>query len=110
MSPKPKPRSWSDVQTAIATVSIVATLGLWNLFAESPKPSTSPDEPVLPPSEPPAAAIQTPLPRAKVMFTQIAPQTTVVQQAVNDQQKKKKKKKDENNTGGGSSVTQTRSS
>ena len=110
MPPKPNTRSWSDVQTAIATVSIVATLGLWNLFAEPPKPST-PEEPVLPPPiEPPAASISTALPHVKIMFTQIAPQTTVAQQVVNDQQQKKKKKKKEDNPGGGGSVTQTRSS
>ena len=111
MPPRPNSRSWTDVQTAIATVSIVATLGLWTMFAEPSKPDAEPDEPVLPPTEPPAAAIPTALPQVKIMFTQTAPQTTVVQQAVNNQQQqKKKKKKDENNSGGGGSVTQTRTS
>lgn len=30
---KPAARHWNDVQVAIATISMVATLGYWNLFA-----------------------------------------------------------------------------
>ena len=30
---KPTPRNWNDVQVAIATISMVATLACWNLFA-----------------------------------------------------------------------------
>lgn len=109
MPPRPNTRSWNDVQMVIATVSIVATLGLWNLFAEPSKPLTSPDEPVLPPTEPPVASFPTPLPQVKIMFTQLAPQTTTVQQAINNQQQKKKKK-DKNNNDTGASVTQTKTS
>jgi hypothetical protein len=109
MSPKPNLRSWNDVQMSIAAVSIVATLGLWNLFAEPAKPLAAPEEPVLPPTEPPVASLPNPVPQIKIMFTQLAPQTTTVQQAVNNQQQKKKKK-DKNNNDTGGSVTQTKSS
>lgn len=113
MPPKPNARTWNDVQTAIATVAIVTTLGLWNLFATPAKAETlETSEPVTPPTEPPVAAVPTVLPQVKIMFTQTAPQTTVVQQTQNNNQNNKKKKKDKSDDGGGGtvSVTQTQSS
>jgi len=112
MPGKPKSRNWNDVQTAIATVAIVATLGLWNLFATPQKPETTgqTSEPVLPPpTEQPAETAPFVMPRVKIMFTQTAPQTTAVQQV---QQKtiKKKKNKNKDNGGGSVSITQTKSS
>lgn len=104
MPAKPNARTWNDVQTVIATVAIVATLGLWNLFAEHPKPENQPEEPVLPTSEPTVASASTSIPQVKIMFTQIAPQNTV------SQQEQKKKNKDNNNLGSGGSVTQTKTS
>ncbi len=57
MPGKPKSRNWNDVQTAIATVAIVTTLGMWNLFASPSKvvKTAETSEPVLPPppTEPP---------------------------------------------------------
>ena len=125
MPPKPKLRNWNDVQIMLATISIAATLGLWNLFAEPVKTVTAQvqDEPVTPPptEEPPTpapvAVISTAMPQTqpqiqpqtKIMFTQVAPQTSNVVQP------QKKKKKNNNNNGGGGSggggtVTNTKSS
>lgn len=115
MSAKPNARNWNDVQTAIATVAIVTTLGMWNLFAEPTKTLTAqaqePTEPTVPPTEPPVTPEPVLMPQVKIMFTQTAPQTITVQQP----QTEKKKKKNNNNGGGGGgsapvSVTQTRSS
>lgn len=121
MPAKPHARHWNDVQTAIATVTIVTTLGMWNLFATPTKTVTAQaEEPSVPPTEPPATPEPTlppeptPMPQVKIMFTQIAPQTITVQQP--QVEKKKKKKKNNNNNNGGSggggavSVTQTQSS
>lgn len=120
MPPKPNARNWNDVQTAIATVAIVTTLGLWNLFATPAKAETiETSESVTPPTEPPVAAVPTVMPQVKIMFTQTAPQNTVVQQTQNNNQNNKKKKKkdksDDSGGGGGGgggavSVTQTQSS
>ena len=111
MPAKPKSRNWNDVQTAIATVAIVSTLGMWNLFATPSKTEiTQPNEPVVPPTEPPVAAVPTLLPQVKIMFTPMpsaAPQTSVAQQTQNN---KKKKNKNNNDGGGGGSVTQTKTS
>jgi len=119
MPAKPNTRQWNDVQTAIATTAIVTTIGLWNLFATPAKIVTTPaqpQEPTLPPTEPPVAA-QEPvsMPKVKIMFTQAAPQTVAVSQpkAVQAQPQVKKKRNNNNNGsggGGGTSVTQTRSS
>jgi len=116
MPPKNKSRNWNDVQIAIATVSVAATLGLWNLFAEPPKIVTAQAaDPVIPPpptEEPPtpvpvaAEPIATPQIQTKIMFTQVAPQTSNVVQP----QKVKKKKKNNNNGGGGGTVTNTKTS
>ena len=105
MPPKPNTRNWSDVQTAIAAVSIVTTLGLWNLFSTPAKVEAAKAvEPVIPPTEPPVEQ-QAPgvIPQVKIMFTQVAPQQTTAAQPT--QQEKKKKK---NNNGG--STTQTKTS
>ena len=110
MPAKPNARNWSDVQTAIATVAIVTTLGMWNLFAAPAKAVTAQAEgPTVPPSEPPVTSEPALMPQVKIMFTQTAPQTVTAQQP----QTKKKKKKNNNDNGGGGgggSVTQTGSS
>ena len=119
MPAKPNARNWNDVQTAIATVAIVTTLGLWNLFATpSKKEATSTSQPVVPPpTEPPvqspaqSAATPTAMPPVKIMFTPGVVPTTIVQQA--NQQvpaKKKKKNADNGGSGGGGTVTQTKTS
>jgi len=124
MPPKPNNRNkWNDVQTAIATIAIAATLGMWNLFATPAKTvaaqTAEPEEPTLPPTEPPVPVTPEPkaLPQVKIMFTQLAPQTTVVSQPQPQQETKKKKKRKnkdnggDNGGGGGSdTVTQTQSS
>jgi hypothetical protein len=119
MPAKPNARNWNDVQTAIATAAIVTTIGLWNLFATPAKivtTSAQPQEPTLPPAEPPVAA-QEPvsMPKVKIMFTQSAPQTVTASQpqTVQAQPQVKKKRNNKNNGGsggGGTSVTQTKSS
>lgn len=108
MPPKPNARNWKDVQTAIATVAIVATLGMWELFAIPAKAeAVETQEPVVPPTEPPVAAAEpTQMPQVKIMFTPAASPTTTVPQQPQEVKKKKKK----NNNGGGGSVTQTQSS
>src|SRR5574341_1750690 len=112
MPAKPNARNWNDVKTAITTVAIVTTLGMWNLFATPAKTATvKVDEPILPPTEPPVTAEPTLMPQVKVMFTQTVPQTITAQQPQN--KKKKPKNKNNNNNGGGgggggsASVTQT---
>ena len=124
MPGKPKSRNWNDVQTAIATVAIVTTLGLWNLFAspsrtvkaaETSEPVQPPPPTELPMEEQVAPVGMTPtaMPQVKIIFTPGA--TPVVQQQVQSVQqtvKKKKKNKDNNNnnSSGSVSVTQTKSS
>jgi hypothetical protein len=125
MPGKPKSRKWNDVQTAIATVAIVTTLGLWNLFAAPSKAvnATETNEPVQPPpTEPPleeqsssiAPSLMTPtaMPQVKIMFTPGA--TPVVQQQMQQLQQPLKKKKKNNNgnnsSSGTTSVTQTKTS
>ncbi len=124
MPGKPKSRNWNDVQTAIATVAIVTTLGLWNLFATPSKAvktagTTEPVQP--PPTEPPVeeqagsisplAMTPTAMPQVKIMFTPGV--TPVVQQQVQQVQQTVQKKK-RNNSGtsssGTTSVTQTKTS
>ena len=123
MPGKPKSRNWNDVQTAIATVAIVTTLGLWNLFATPTKTvkTAESNEPVQPPpptelpaedtsgSIAPPAMTPTAMPQVKIMFTPGV--TPVVQQQVQQaQQPVRKKKKNNNNNSGSVSVTQTKSS
>ncbi|SRR6266498_4611762 len=115
MPPRPNARNWNDVQTAIATVAIVTTLGMWNLFATPTKIKTvQTQEPVIPPTEPPTeppiAAEPTLMPQVKIMFTQNAPQTVSSPQSNPQPQKPKKKNHNNNNSGGGGTVTQTKSS
>ena len=112
-----KPQShnkWNDVQTAIATVAIVTTIGLWNLFATPPKAKpVQTSEPVQPPpTEPPVeAAAPTAMPYVKIFFTPGAIPTTSIQQQVPVvQQPAQKKKKRNNHSGGSVSITQTKSS
>ena len=124
MPGKPKSRNWNDVQTAIATVAIVTTLGLWNLFA-TPSKTVKAVENSEPPQPPPPTELPvedtagsiaplpmtpTAMPQVKIMFTPGV--TPVVQQQVQQaQQPAKKKKKNKNNNNGGSvSVTQTKTS
>ncbi len=124
MPGKPKSRNWNDVQTAIATVAIVTTLGLWNLFATPSRAARAAEtnEPVQPPpptelpaedtsgSLAPPPMTPTAMPQVKIMFTPGV--TPVVQQQVPAvQQAAKKKKKNKNSNNGGSvSVTQTKTS
>ena len=115
MPGKPPSRKWNDVQTAIATVAIVSTLGLWNLFATPSKAkavqASEPAQP--PPTEPPvdvAVPTATALPYVKIFFTPGATQTTVIQQQVQQTAPKKKKRNNNKNNSGSASVTQTKSS
>ncbi len=126
MPAKPK-NNWNDVQTAIATATIVTTLGMWNLFstpAKADKAEAVPTEekvparPAIPLSEPPVGFpidVQK-MPYVKIMFTQAAPETTTTTAQQPQQAKKKKKNKNKgngstaSNSGGASSVTQTQSS
>ena len=68
MPAKPNSRNWNDVQTAIATIAVVTTLGLWNTFAQPSKTlSTQVDDPVTPPpTEPPVTVEPTAMPQIKI--------------------------------------------
>ena len=121
MASKLKSRSWFDVQTAIATTAIVATLGLWNLFATPSKVTVvqATEEPVLPlPTEEPtqsaptAMSVPTAMSQVKIIFTPGVVPTAVVQQQAQQVQQpiKKKKNKGSNNGSGSVSVTQTKTS
>jgi len=105
MPAKPNARNWTDVQTAIATVAIVTTLGMWNLFAVPAKTETAQVE------EPPVTPEPTLMPQVIIMFTQTAPQTIIAQEPQNKKKKKKNNNNNNDGAGGGSvSVTQTQSS
>ncbi len=127
MPGKPKSRNWNDVETAIATVAIVTTLGLWNLFATPAKAvkTAETSEPLQPPpTEPPAQAdslapggpvIPTAMPQVKIIFTPgativVPPQAQQVQQVQQPVKKKKNNNGSTTNGSGTTSVTQTKSS
>jgi len=109
MPPKANPRKLNDVQTTIAAVSVVATLGLWNLFAQPSKTvSAKADETVVPPpTEPPLVTEPTAIPQVKIMFTQVAPQPIIINQPQNNNNNNKKNKNQNNNS---APVTQTKTS
>ena len=95
MPPKNNSRTWNDIQTAIATVAIVTTLGMWNLFAK-PVQKTNP----MPPQE---ASLPTQMPQVKIFFTtQPASQPVTAQQPQTSTRKNKNK--------GGGTVTTTKTS
>lgn len=108
MPAKPNARNWKDVQTAIASIAIVITLGMWELFATPAKTEAVETlEPVIPPTEPPVAATEpTQMPQIKIMFTPAVSPTIAVAQQPQGIQKKKKKK----NHNSGGSPTQTHTS
>ena len=110
MPAKPNSRNWNDVQTAIAAVTVVTTLGLWNLFAQPSKTVTAQpaDTVTPPPAEPPIAAEPTAIPKVKIMFTQVAPQPVIINQPQNNNNKKNNNNKNNNNNS--APVTQTKSS
>ncbi len=115
MPSKPNSRKWTDIQTAIATVAVVTTLGLWNLFAQPEKKVTvQAEEPLItpPPADVPAAVqpfepTTIPQPQAKIMFTQVAPQTLTNNLPSQPQNTNTNKKKKNNGSG---TVTQTKTS
>lgn len=108
MPARPNARNWNDIQTAIATVAVVATLGMWDLFAIPAQGETpQAQEAVIPPTDAPVDAAPTSMPQVKIMFTSAAPQTNTTFQQPQQETKKKKKK---NNGGGSVSVTRTHTS
>jgi hypothetical protein len=116
MPAKPNSRNWNDVQTALATVAIVTTLGLWNLFATPSKTKvTQVSQPVVPPTEPPvgsaptdtAASAPTAMPQVKILFAAGATPQASLQPAPIIQQVQPVKKKNRNNGGGGGGGTVT---
>ena len=103
-------RNWNDVQTAIATVAIVTTLGMWNLFATPTKKETvQTEQPISPPEQPPVETTPTPMPQVKIMFAT----QTVAQPVIPQPQQPQPTKKHKNNGGGGGgggTVTKTKTS
>ncbi len=119
MATKPNSRNWNDVQTAIATVAIVTTLGMWNLFAAPSKTKAAQaSAPTVPPTEPPvepaatdAPTVPTAMPQVKIMFAGATPQASLQPAPVVPQvQPVKKKNKNNGGGGGGGTVTQTKTS
>ena len=118
MAPRPNSRNWNDVQTAIATVAIVTTLGMWNLFATPSKTKAAQaSAPTVPPTEPPVesaptdtASAPTAMPQVKIMFAAGATPQASLQPAPVIQQVQPVKKKNRNNGGGGGTVTVTKTS
>ena len=105
MANKPASRNWSDVQIALATLAMAATLGLWNLFAEPDlvKAEASAQEPPVPPAEiPVVAGTPTAMPPIKILLGGVAPETVVVVQPP--------ARRNNRNNGGGGTTTTTRSS
>jgi len=117
MKPKNNPRNWNDVQTAIATVAIVTTLGMWNLFATPAPKKVTQTEATLPPIEEVplstyTSSTPTAMPQVKIFFTaQNAPTSVAPQQEQTVTHKKKKKNNNSNGGGGGGgTVTTTKTS
>src|SRR5512143_997904 len=89
MANKPASRNWNDVQIALVAMSMAATLGLWNLFAEPDLVKARESaalEPVTPPPAempvvPVTAGAPTALPSTKILLGGAAPETVVVVQA-----------------------------
>ena len=120
MAAKPNSRNWNDVQTAIATVAIVTTLGMWNLFATPSKTKASQaSQPTVPPTDPPTEVpmelapagipIPTKMPQVKIIFAGATPQASLQPAPGIQQVQAPKKKKNRTSTSGGT-VTQTRTS
>lgn len=117
MAPKNNPRNWNDVQTAIATVAIVTTLGMWNLFA-APAPKKEQPQATQPPVEDiPLSSFTnstpTAIPQVKIFFAPNASQQSVSSQPQQQQQQQtvtRKQKNKNNGGGGGGTVTKTRTS
>jgi hypothetical protein len=101
MASKNNPQNWNDVQTAIAAVAVVTTLGLWNLFAAPDLKKSAQVQPLTP--EPLIAPETSSMPQVKIFFTtQTAPQSTAPQSQETVNRKNK-------NSGGGT-VTKTKTS
>ncbi len=79
MANKPNARNWNEVQLAFATVAMVLTLGLWNLFAGPDRVKAKQGDQVTAPPptvNPPAVELTpTPLPQVKILLGGVAPQT-----------------------------------
>lgn len=77
---KPAPKSWNDVQVAIATASMVTTLACWNMFAGPDRASAlerAQEQATVDPATTAAALIATPQ-VGKVFFGGAEPQPVVV--------------------------------
>lgn len=108
MATKPNQHNWRDIQTAMTATAVVATLGLWNLFATpTPKPKPQMEDSPAPTDEPVVDVTPTPLPYIKIIFS-----TPKVAQPVTSFQPVQipKKHKNKNGGGGGGSVTTTKTS
>lgn len=116
MPAKPNAKNWTDVQMAITTVAITASLGLWNIFAtpaKKPTASLAEVKPTQPPTQTPLplpteTALPQPTPTAatlalrpvKIIFGGKAPKQQVIQIAAPPEQtaKNNRRQNDTNNT------------
>ncbi len=78
MPNKSSSKKWSDVEIAIATVSIAVTLGLWNVFAAPQQKNGTPqvNATVAPPPTdvPVTLSLPTVMPEVKILLGGKAPQ------------------------------------
>lgn len=110
MAPKSSsPRTWYDVQMAIAAIAMSSTLALWNLFAgpdreQAARKAAEQAQAVPVPTELPATALTpTPMPIVKIIFGSSAPQASQPNNSP-------RKVRNNGGGGGGGGATSTKSS
>lgn len=90
MAPKPNSNKWSDVQLAIAAISMTAVIAFWNMFAGTDKAkaderAAAEQQALLIPTVTPTAFVETPMPEITmppvgytILFGGAAPQPQVI--------------------------------
>ena len=113
MAPKPNSNKWSDVQLAIAAISMTAVIAFWNMFAgpdkaQADEKAAVEQQGLLIPTVTPIALVETPIPEITmppvgytILFGGAAPQPQVIVV-----KKPKGGGEDPGNGGGSSSVNQ----
>lgn len=90
MAPKPNSNKWSDVQLAIAAISMTAVIAFWNMFAGPDKAkaderAAAEQQALLIPTVTPTAFVEAPMPEITmppvgytILFGGAAPQPQVI--------------------------------